>query len=86
MAEKGKFTKKIKVDGKEYTLQKLPVREGLELRKRCRVGSDIDDIAFYSELLEHVVMEPKMDLDDFESIGHLEDLMVEVVDYQYRGK
>lgn len=86
MSEKFKFTKTVDVDGIKYNLQKLPVRQGLELRKRSRTGGDIDDIKFYEEILEHIVVEPKMELDDFEDIGHLEKLMEKVVEYQYQGK
>lgn len=81
-----KFAKTVEVDKIKYNLQKLPVREGLELRQRCRDGKDIDDIKFYEELLEHVVVDPKLTLDDFEDIGHLEKLMTEVIEYQYKGK
>ena len=87
MAEtKFKFAREIEVDGIEYKLQKLPVRAGLELRQRCRNGSDVDDIKFYEELLEHIVVEPKQALDDFEDTGHLEKLMLKVIEYQYQGK
>lgn len=85
MADK-KFIKEVRVDGIDYKLQKLPTRAGLELRQECRRGGDIDDIKFYEELLEHVVVDPKLDLDSFESIGHLEKLMLEVIEYQYQGK
>lgn len=81
-----KMARTVTVDGITYNLQKLPVRSGLELRQRCRSGNDVDDILFYEELLEHVVVEPKKELDDFEDIGHLERLMTKVIEYQYQGK
>lgn len=81
-----KYAKTVDVDGIEYTLQKLPVRPGLELRQRARNGADVDDIKFYEELLENVVIKPKMKLDDFDDIGHLEKLMTKVIEYQYQGK
>lgn len=81
-----KYAKTVTVDSEEYVLQKLPVRPGLELRQRARNGNDVDDIKFYEELLEHVVMKPKKKLDDFDDIGHLENLMVKVIEYQYQGK
>lgn len=81
-----KYSKTVSVEDVDYTLQKLPVRPGLELRQRCRKGNDVDDIKFYEQLLEHVVVQPKKKLDDFEDIGHLEKLMKEVIDYQYQGK
>lgn len=81
-----KYAKTVEVGGVEYTLQKLPVRPGLELRRRCRDGNDVDDIKFYEELLENVVIKPKKTLDDFDDIGHLEELMLKVIEYQYQGK
>lgn len=80
------FAKTVKVDNIKYNLQKLPVRSALELRQRCRDGNGLDDIKFYEELLEHIVIDPKCKLDDFEDIGHLEKLMEKVIEYQYKGK
>ena len=81
-----KYVKTVTVDGAEYVLQKLPVRPGLELRQRAREGGDVDDIKFYEELLQHVVIKPKKRLDEFDDIGHLEKLMKAVIEYQYQGK
>lgn len=81
-----KYAKTVTVEGKDYTLQKLPVRAGLEVRQNCRTNGDIDDIKFYEQMLEHIVVAPKMKLDDFDDIGHLEKLMKEVMEYQYQGK
>lgn len=86
MATINKLTKEVTVDGKKYTLQKIAVRPALELRQNCRVNGAIDDILFYEALLEHVVVQPKVGIDDFEEIGHLENLMTVVAEYQYRGK
>lgn len=79
-------TKTVEVDEIKYSLQKLPVRDGLELRKRSVIDGGLDDIVFYEELLEHIVVKPKQGLDDFDDIGHLERLMLEVIEYQYQGK
>lgn len=81
-----KYAKTVSVDGIDYVLQKLPVRPGLELRQRAREGGDVDDIKFYEELLQHVVIRPKKRLDEFDDIGHLEKLMKAVIEYQYQGK
>lgn len=81
-----KYAKTVKVKDTEYTLQQLPVRAALELRQRVRDGGDVDDIRFYEELLEHVVVQPKKSLDDFTDVGELEELMKLVIEYQYQGK
>lgn len=82
-----KYAKTVEVEGKEFTLQKLPVRPALEIRSRCRdKNGNPDDIKLYEELLEHVVVSPKMKLDDFEDVNTLEELMKKVLEYQYQGK
>lgn len=74
--------KEIKVDGKDYKLQKLAVRPALEIRERTG-GMGIE---FYEEMLEHVVIEPKLTIDDFEVVNHLDNLILAIVEYQYQGK
>ncbi len=82
-----KYAKTVTVNGVEYTLQKLPVRPALEIRSRCRdKNGNPDDVKLYEEMLEHVVIQPKKKLDDFEDVSELEELMKEVLAYQYQGK
>jgi len=59
--------KKETIEGVEYTFKKLPPREWARLRDRCkdRFGNIIEE-RFMSEILEHVVVNPKTSLDDFE--------------------
>lgn len=81
--------KKIEVEGVEYTLQKMPIREALKLRQRWsskETASGVDDIKMAELCLENIVVMPKMKLDDFESIDALEKLIVECVNFQYLGK
>lgn len=79
--------KKIKLEGVEYTLQKLPAMEALKLRSRCKdKQGNPDEIKLYGELLEHVVVIPKVTIDDFEDVADLEELMVEVIEFQYTKK
>ena len=78
--------KTVEIDEIKYTMQKLPVRDGLELRKRSHVEGSLDESTFYEELLEHIVVKPKQGLDDFDDIGHLEKLMLEVIEFQYQSK
>jgi hypothetical protein len=75
-------TKIIKVGEKEYTLQKIAVREWLKLRKRCKVEGELDDEMFYAEILEHIVVAPKVSIDDFEEIEDLEEVMKEAITFQ----
>lgn len=80
------ITHKVKIEGTEYTFQKLPVREAIKLRCRCRTKDEMDDLRFYEELLEHVVISPKLTVDSFEDVQDLEDLMREVIHFQYASK
>lgn len=81
--------KKVTVNGVEYTLQKMPVREALKLRQRWgskETGSGIDDIKMAELCLENIVVMPKVKIDDFENVGDLEELIIECVNFQYVGK
>ena len=59
--------KKETIEGVEYTFKKLPPREWARLRDRTknRFGNIIEE-NFMSEILEHIVIDPKVSLDDFE--------------------
>jgi len=81
-----KNVKKVVIDGEEYTLQKLPVRQALELRSQWHVNGEVDEIKMYELLLEHIVVHPKKTLDDFEDIVTLEELGQAALTYQYRTK
>ena len=81
--------KKIEVEGVEYTLQKMPIREALKLRQRWsskETASGVDDIKMAELCLENIVVMPKMKLDDFDSIDALEKIIVECINFQYLGK
>ena len=62
-------TKKVIVDNKEYTLQKLPVREAFKLRDSWIENGNVNQEKMYDKLLEHIVVVPKVKLDDFEALG-----------------
>ena len=81
-----KNVKKVVIDGEEYTLQKLPVRQALELRNQWHTNGEVDEIKMYELLLEHIVVNPKKTLDDFEDIVTLEELGQAALSYQYRTK
>lgn len=81
--------KKVTVNGVEYTLQKMPVREALRLRQRWsskETASGIDDIKMAELCLENIVVMPKVKIDNFENVEDLEKLIVECINYQYVGK
>lgn len=79
--------KKVTVEGVEYTLQKLPVRQALELRQKWTLPNGLtDDVKMADECLKHIVVTPKVTLDDFEEINELEMLVAECVVFQYLEK
>lgn len=80
-------TKQVTVNDVEYTLQKLPVRQALELRQKWTLPNGLtDDIIMADECFKHIVVEPKVKLDDFEDINELEMLVAECVVFQYLEK
>ncbi len=76
-------SKKYTVDGVEYTFQKIPPREWIRLRKRCTKNNNVDEEKFYDEVLEHIVIEPKVKLDDFDDNATLEEVVAEAVNFQH---
>ena len=81
--------KKVTINGVEYTLQKMPVREALRLRQRWgskETASGIDDEKMADLCLENIVVMPKVKIDDFENVEDLAELIKECIDFQYVGK
>ena len=79
--------KTVTVDGVEYTLQKMPVRPAIKMRQEWQMGAGlIDDEKMYELVLKNIVVEPKVNLDDFTSIHILEELVKKAMEFQYLGK
>lgn len=77
-----KNAKKITVDGTEYTVQKLPVRQALELRNQWQDS----ELKMYDMVLEHFVVHPKVTIDDFEDVATIDELVGAVLQYVYHSK
>ena len=80
------YAKTVTVNDVEYTLQKLPTMEALKIRQRAKTDGDFDDIKMYESMLEHVVIKPKLGINDFNDVVDLEELMKEVLEYQYKSR
>lgn len=81
--------KKVTVNGIEYTLQKMPVREALKLRQRWgskETASGVDDEKMADLCLENIVVMPKVKIESFDNVEDLAELIKECVDFQYVGK
>lgn len=81
-----KNLKKINVDGVDYSVQRLPVRQALELREQWQEDGVVDEVKMFDLVLEHFVVNPKKTLDDFDDVVTVEQLVSEVLKYQYRTK
>lgn len=75
--------KKFKVGKTEYTLQKVSPREWSRLKARCRDRQgNFSEEKFYDEVLEYIVVQPKVTLDDFEDVDVVEEVITEAVNFQ----
>ena len=75
--------KKTKIGEAEYTLQKVPPRSWMKLKSEAkdRTGNTSEE-KLYDLVLEHIVVEPKVSIDDFEDFAELEELVMEAVEHQ----
>lgn len=74
------------INGVEYTFQKMPPRQWARLLDRCtnRHGVALQE-KLLSEVLEHIVVDPKVTLDDFEDWEVVQDVVSAAASFQ-RGK
>lgn len=73
----------ITVKDVEYTLQKISPREWLRLKGRCKnKHGQLNEENFYSEILKHIVVNPKVTLDDFDDVADLEAVVAPAVRFQ----
>ena len=70
------------IRGTEYTFKKLPARQWVRLRDRCknRYGVIMEE-TYMSEIFEHLVVDPKVSLDDLEW-DEAQEVANEAVKYQ----
>ena len=88
MSEAKKFEQKtITVGENEYVLQKLPTRKALEIKQKwLDSNGQIIELNLYDEVLEHIVVNPKKIVDDFDDISELQTLGTEALNFQFGGK
>lgn len=78
--------KTVNIHGVDYVFQKLPPRQALEVREQWHVDGVPSEIKMFELILEHIVVKPKVTLDDFEDLVVVEDLVKEAMQYQYKTK
>ena len=80
-------TKKVTIEGVEYTFQRIPTREWIRLQERCQDRrGNISTERLASEILEHIVVEPKVKIDDFEIPAVMEEVVAEAYNFQHGKK
>jgi hypothetical protein len=71
----GKQIKK-KIKGTEYTFQKLTAMEWIRLKERSQdENGRMRDSLYFKEIAEHVIVDPKLDLEVFEDAEELTEIM-----------
>lgn len=71
------------INGKDYTFQKVTPREWLRMKGRSKnKHGQIIEETFYSEILKHIVVSPKITLDDFEDVKEMEEVVAAAVRFQ----
>ena len=79
--------KKVTVNEVEYTLQKLPIRNAMEVRQKwVKPDGRVDDVVMCDECFKNIVVSPKVELDDFTGIEVAEELAMACIEFQYMGK
>lgn len=64
------------INGKEYTFQKVSAMEFIRIKERSTDDKGImRDSLFFEEMAEHVIIEPKIDLELFDDVQELDDIM-----------
>lgn len=58
--------KTIKVNGNEYKLQRMALRQYMKLKDKCKVNGVLQEADFVEGLLENVLIDPKMTFEDFD--------------------
>jgi len=72
--------KTVVLGNTEYILQQVNALEWIRIRERSETQQGkLSQEKFYRELLEHVVVNPRRKIEDFEEFIELEELMAEAV-------
>ncbi len=74
---------KKKINSTEYTFQKLPAMEMVRLKERATdTSGNLVESLLFEELAEHVIVNPRLDLEEFEDYGELMEIMKVALDFQ----
>ncbi len=75
--------KTVRVGSTDYTFQRLTPREWARLRDRCknRHGQMLEE-NFMSEVFKHIVVSPRVTLDDFDDWADAQEVANEAITFQ----
>lgn len=88
MADIKKFEQKnFTLGNTDYVFQKLPTRKALEIKQKwLDANNNIIELNMYEQLLDHVIVNPKRTVDDFDDISELQTLCLEALNFAYGGQ
>ena len=88
MSNKKQFLqKKVTIGDVEYTFQKLPTKKALEIKQKwLDQNNNIIELTMCEQLLEHVVVNPKRSVDDYDDVSELMTVCIQASNFQYGGK
>ena len=79
--------KKVTIGDVEYTFQKLPTKKALEIKQKwLDQNNNIIELTMCELLLEHVVVNPKRSVDDYDDVSELLAVCIQASNFQYGGK
>ena len=73
------------VSGKKYTFQKVKPMAWLAIMDDVEANEEQRRRKLYPAVLENIVVQPKMEVDDFEDFAELEEVVTSAIRFQ-RGK
>jgi len=75
--------KTLRINGTDYTFQKMPLRSWIQIQDRCKNqhGHPIDE-KLIDEVLKHIVVSPKVSLEDFDDQSELNEVVKEAITFQ----
>ena len=73
--------KKVTVDGIEYTLQHPGMREAVKMRDRCKKDGDIVEEKYYKEIMDFVIVEPRVSWEYWDEHDGFQEVMTEAIKF-----
>ena len=73
----------VNINGTDFTLQKVPTNFWYKIKDRSKdKNGNPSEEKLYAEVLEHIVVAPKMKMEDFDEVEDLEEVMAAAITFQ----